>query len=372
MHRVSNGTETSATPHKEDVVANDRREGPIAVEGPNAQARSGPSRSVPGARCLLAALAIALLAALPDGVLLAQDGVILSRDTLHLSPDFLSHVEGAMASRGLEASDIADRVVLSRIVYESDGLRVAGYLVEPREGVGLPAVIYNRGGNREFGAHNDTTVFIGLAPLAAEGYVVAASQYRGNDGGEGVEQFGGADVNDVLSMIPLLEEHPRVDPDRIGMYGWSRGGMMTYLALTRTTRIRAAVVGAGLADAFRNVTLRPEMESGVFAELVPDWDSQREAALEARSAVRWAERIHEETPILLLHGTSDWRVDPMDAFDMGRALYEARRPFRLIVFEGGDHGLTGYRQEVHRAVVDWLNRYVRDGAPLPNLEPHGG
>jgi dipeptidyl aminopeptidase/acylaminoacyl peptidase len=90
---------------------------------------------------------------------------------------------------------------------------------------------------------------------------VAASQYRGNAGGEGVEQFGGDDVNDVLSVILLLEQPPRVDPERIGLYGWSRGGMMTYLALTRTPRIRAAVIGAGLADAFRLVTLRPEMDS---------------------------------------------------------------------------------------------------------------
>lgn len=61
----------------------------------------------------------------------------------------------------------------------------------------------------------------------------------------------------------------------------------------------------------------------------------------------------------------------MDAFDMGRALFAARHPFRLIIFEGGDHGLTEYHREVHRAVVDWLNHHVRDRAPLPNLEPHG-
>lgn len=336
-----------------------------------AYVRSGLARLRLRSRWLRFVLAHSLLVAVPDAMVFAQDGVIIARDTVHMSAALLSRAEAGLAVRGFDVSMVAERVILSRIVYMSDGLRVSGYLVEPRDGVDLPAVIFNRGGNREFGAVNDTSALILLAPLATEEYVVAASQYRGNSGGEGVEQFGGDDVNDVLSLIPLLEQQQRVDAERIGMYGWSRGGMMTYLALTHTPRIRAAVVGAGLADAFRSVTLRPEMETGVFAELVPDWPSSREAALESRSAVRWAERIHKETPLLLLHGTSDWRVDPMDAFDMGRALFAARHPFRLIIFEGGDHGLTEYHREVHRAVVDWLNHYVRDRAPLPNLEPHG-
>ena len=86
-----------------------------------------------------------------------------------------------------------------------------------------------------------------------------------------------------MNLIPLLESLPQVDGSRVGMYGWSRGGLMTYLALTRTDRIRAAIIGAGVADSFDTVKRRPEMETEVYAQLVPDWDKQREAALEARS-----------------------------------------------------------------------------------------
>lgn len=89
------------------------------------------------------------------------------------------------------------------------------------------------------------------------------------------------------------------------MNGWSRGGMMTYLALARTDRIRAAVVGAGVADAFSSTRLRPEMADNVFAELVPNWHTDRERALASRSAVRWAHRLHKQAPILLLHGSAD-------------------------------------------------------------------
>jgi DNA repair ATPase RecN len=115
---------------------------------------------------------------------------------------------------------------------------------------------------------------------------------------------------------------------------------------------------------------RPEMEQ-VYAELVPRWEETKEEALRARSAILWPEELHAETPILLLHGTADWRVDPTQALRMATALYEAKRPFRLVLFEGGDHGLSEHRAEVDRLARDWLDRYVRDREPWPSLEPHG-
>jgi dipeptidyl aminopeptidase/acylaminoacyl peptidase len=316
---------------------------------------------------VLACLAVLLTA----DSLAAQDGRIVAVDTIRPADDVRQRLAERAVELGFDLNDVLRHVMVQRITYLSDGLRVRGYLVEPVAGSDLPAVIYNRGGNREFGALSDNAAFLMLAPLARHGYVVVASQYRGNLGGEGAEEFGGADVGDVLNLIPLLDQHPRVDAARLGMYGWSRGGMMTYLALTRTDRIRAAVVGAGMSDAFDIVARRPEMEDSVMAQIVPDWSTEREAALEARSAVRWPERLHKGTPILLLHGSSDWRVHPSQALDMARALYEVRHPFRLVFFEGDDHGLTANSIEVNRLVLDWLNRYVRDGAPLPDLEPHG-
>ena len=299
----------------------------------------------------------------------AQDGAIVARDTLAFTPDQKQYFPERVRLRGVELD--LDHLIVQRITYLSDGLRVKGYLVEPATGDSLPAVIFNRGGNRDYTALSDTFAVVRLGVLAQHGYVVAASQYRGNKGGEGREEFGGTDVNDVLNLIPLLDSHPRVDASRLGMYGWSRGGMMTYLALARTGRIRGAVVGSGMADAFDMVTRRPEMEKDVFAELVPNWATDREAALVARSAVRWPEKLNKTTPILVLHGSADLRVNPREALEMVDALYKAHHPFRFIMFEGGDHALSEFRPEVDRAVTEWLDRYVRDKAPLPNLEPHG-
>jgi len=92
----------------------------------------------------------------------------------------------------------------------------------------------------------------------------------GQWGSEGKEEFGGRDANDILNCIPMLSNIGKADTGRIGMYGWSRGGMMTYRVLTKTKQIRAAVIGSGLADAILNTKQRPDIDS-VFAHLAPGY-----------------------------------------------------------------------------------------------------
>ncbi len=261
-------------------------------------------------------------------------------------------------------------IELSTIDYLSDGLRVKGMLAAPRAPGEYPCLIYCRGGNREFGALSPGLALRFLAKLASWGYVVVASQYRGNAGGEGREEFGGSDVNDVLNLIPLLEFAPHADASRIGIYGGSRGGMMTYLALCRSKRFRAAVTRNGLSDLLSWREERPGIES-VFEELIPGYDQDPEASLLARSPARFAERLAKNTPILMLHGTSDWRVSPQSGLRMAEALLGAKQPFKLVMLEGADHSLSGHHGERDALTRDWFDRFVRDGQPLPNMEPHG-
>lgn len=318
-------------------------------------------------RSVLASLHVALLVGATAPTASAQDGKLLDSSVVKLEVDALKKLESIRP----ELRSVLEQVEIKSITYLSDGLKVKGYLAGPKKGDKLPCVIFNRGGNREFGVLTDEGATALLGRMASWGYLVVASQYRGNAGGEGKEEFGGKDVNDVLNLLPLLKSVPRADVTRVGMYGWSRGGMMTYLALARTDRIAAAVVGAGMADAFDGLKRRPEFEKEVFAQLIPNYSTEKEAALVARSAVRWPEKLHKKTPILLLHGSADWRVDPTEGLTMASKLYESKHPFRFVLFEGGDHGLSEYREEVDRVVRDWLNFYVRDKKPWPSLEPHG-
>lgn len=303
----------------------------------------------------------------------AEDGSLIDRQDVRIDKAAIIEAVGEERLTPVQAAidRITANIVLQRLTYLSDGLRVKGYLARPRQGTALPAVIFNRGGNRDFGALSDVRAALILGKLAERGYVAVASQYRGVAGGDGMEEFGGAEIADVLNLVPLLERLAEADASRIGVYGWSRGGLMTYLALARSDRFKAAIVGAGMTDSFDGIERRPEMAEQVYSELVPDWDTNRAAALEARSPIRWVEKLHKKTPILLLHGSADWRVHPTQAVRMADALYREKHPFRLVFFEGGDHGLTEFRDEVDRLVGDWLDRYVRDGLPWPSLEPHG-
>lgn len=264
-----------------------------------------------------------------------------------------------------------DSIDIYIITYLSDGLKINGFLAKPKASGSYPCVIFNRGGNRDFGALTVASAVHTLGSLAKEGYVVIASQYRGNGGSEGVEEFGGQDVNDVLILPEVLKEVSGADPDNIGMFGWSRGGMMTYLALKQTDRIKAAVVGGAVSNAFESIQDRPVMETGVMAELIPDYKQNKEFELTKRSAVKWADQLSKDVPILVLHGNADWRVKVNQSYEMAIELDKHRIPYRLVVFEGGDHGLSDHSDEVNEQIVRWFNRFLKNKESLPNMEYHG-
>ncbi|GAA4273046.1 prolyl oligopeptidase family serine peptidase [Aquimarina gracilis] len=270
-----------------------------------------------------------------------------------------------------EAYKYMGDIEIYSIVYKSDGLKIKGFMVKPKKEGKFPGIIYNRGGNREFGSLIIADAAIGLGRIAKEGYVVVASQYRGNGGSEGKEEFGGADVNDVVNLTSVLEEIEATDTDKIGMYGWSRGGMMTYSALTKTDKIKAAVVGGAVSNSFLTIKNRPQMETKVLAELIPNYEANKEEELTKRSAIKWVDKFPKDVPILMLHGNADWRVKPEQSLSLAMEFEKYRIPYRLIMFEGGDHGIREHRKEVNEQVIRWFDKYLKKGEPLPNMEYHG-
>lgn len=264
-----------------------------------------------------------------------------------------------------------DNIDIYAIKYLSDGLKINGLLVKPKKQGKYPCIIYNRGGNRDFGALKIAHGAITLGQIAQKGYVVIASQYRGNAGSEGNEEFGGKDVNDITVLTEVLKEVNDADTDKIGMYGWSRGGMMTYIALTKSNKIKAAVVGGAVSDNFRLIKDRPEMETAVLSELIPDYENNKNSELEKRSAIKWADKFPKNVPILMLHGNSDWRVKSEQSLTLALELEKNRVPYRLIIFEGGDHGIFEHKKEVNEQVLKWFDKYLKNDTKLPNMKYHG-
>ncbi len=271
------------------------------------------------------------------------------------TPTPIPPADGTIASSDLLFK--TPRSAYYAITYWSDGLRVAGFLGRPGGPGPHPAIIYNRGGYDGVGALTGGEI----AAYVEAGYVAVASQYRGNGGGEGREDFGGDDVHDVTHLVPLLRSLPYVDGDRIGMFGGSRGGMMTYIALKQQALagrddIKAAVTVGGIADLFAWDRERGGTLAGIlWVPLVGATPQRDPAAFEARSAVYWPELI--TVPLLMLHGEADTEVAPEQTRALADRLAQAGAPFEARYFPGGDHPLSTYTGGLPDA-LDWFARYL--------------
>lgn len=297
----------------------------------------------------------------------AQDGKIIEKERLVLSDSVLTKIHKAdstmiTALKGVE---------FFRITYLSDSLKVKGFIAKPMGKGNFPCIISNRGGTGEFGEWNEIGIGFFLGKLASWGYVVVASQYRGNSGSEGREEVGGKDVNDVLNLIPTLKEIDNADTSRIGIEGASRGGMMTYRSLKETCEFKAAVVLAGAANAFQALKNRPEFEEHVYAKYIPNYYKNKEEELKKRSAVFWADKMCKTTPLLIMHGSSDWRVQASESLELVQELYNYKHPVRYILFEGADHRISEFRNEFFTQTKSFFDYYVKNSNELPNMELHG-
>lgn len=265
-------------------------------------------------------------------------------------------------------NEYKDTVECYRIRYLSDGLEVVGFILKPTQtDQKLPVIIYNRGGNREYGKIATSTLDY-LSYLSSNNYVVLASQYRGNDGGEGREEFGGRDINDVLNLIPMAESLPFIDSDRIVMLGYSRGGLMTYLAISKSTKIKAACVVGGITDLIQAYNEREQDMKNVLIELIVGTPTDKEAEYKMRSAYYWPEKI--KAPVLILHGEDDWRVQKSHAEKIANKLNELGKPYELVIYPNGSHGLNENRKDRNRRIFEWFEKYIlTPPSPTPTPTP---
>lgn len=276
---------------------------------------------------------------------------IVQREIIKLNP-----FQEKMVISGWGERVLADTIV-EKITYISDGLKVKGYIAYPKENSGkrYPCIIWNRGGYGERGAIDQFTARGIFGLTASWGYVVFASQYRGNAGGEGKEELGGEDVNDILNLKVLAEEIPFADNSTWGIEGWSRGGMMTCLALIKNPSFKCAVLSGAVSD----------MKS--YAEsLTTLYNSYKEIMgadnldkkLTERTILNYVHRL-PHIPYLIMHGGADETISPMQSLRLSEKMHENKIDHRLVIFEGGDHYLKNHRKESDALRKEWYSRYLK-------------
>jgi len=280
--------------------------------------------------------------------------LILSRTTAELSKPMQSAV------RKMFDDSVIDDTIVERMSYLSDGLKVNGYIARPKADGSYPVLIWNRGGSRDRGALDDLRAYLILASTAAWGYIVLATQYRGNMGGEGEEDWGGKDLDDSLRLIDVANEIESADVSRIAVEGASRGGMTTYRALATDHPFKCAIVHAGISDLIALVNENADFDEfldRLFGDRGPD--GKREA-LRNLSAVYLAEKYKKNVPILLLHGTDDKTIPLSQSQALARRLDELQVTHEFVAIAGGGHVALrdkSYR-EIDRHRKAWLARHL--------------
>lgn len=245
------------------------------------------------------------------------------------------------------------RFALRRLAYDSDGLTVYAYLYGPRTPHGKqPVIVFNRGSfTWPDGFAGELLVM--AHRLAADGYVVVAPMYRGSGGAAGRDEMGGADLDDLMNLRPVIGELPGADPYRLYLYGESRGGMMVYQALRDGFPARAAAVVGAFAD-LDGMLANPKWASA-GAQIWPDIAVHRTAIAARRSATQWPQKIR--APILIIHGARDTQVPPAQSLEMAGKLVQLGKPVQLILVDNEGHTIEGRAADRDAWVVDWFRRH---------------
>ena len=251
----------------------------------------------------------------------------------------------------------------TRFSYQNDGNTVRGIMVEPVSSGRHPVIIFNHGGVMQWGRIILAEI-LEFNRLAERGYIVMASSYRGEGGSTGEPDMDGGDVADSLALIDIAEGMPNADPQRIGMWGFSRGGLVTYGALKRTGKLAAAVIIGGPTDLV-TAPRRAEFDEFVYPHVIHNYALDKDAALKRLSPLTWVDKLAARTPILLLHGGDDPRVAPSDSLRMASALQTQKHSYRLKIYEGGSHDLSESGLDVRSEIDRWFDLYLRDRRPAP-------
>jgi dipeptidyl aminopeptidase/acylaminoacyl peptidase len=252
------------------------------------------------------------------------------------------------------------RFIMQRLTYRSDGLEVYAYLYRPRRlpsgGEKLPVVVFNRGSytREDFSPE----VLMPGRRLAQEGYLVVAPMLRGSGGAAGRDELGGADLQDVFNIVPVLGELGYADINRLFLYGESRGGIQSLLAAKHGFPARAVATWGAITDLGEYLRENPRVRD-LSGDIWPGFPANEAEVFESRSALYWPEQI--KLPVLLMNGGGDTDVRPRHAIQLGLALDELGAPYELKIFHDEGHLATARAAERESDAVRWFRRF---DAPL--------
>jgi dipeptidyl aminopeptidase/acylaminoacyl peptidase len=261
-----------------------------------------------------------------------------------------------------------------------DGMELAGILIRPmvdESELPVPLVMVVHGGPESHYSNGWLTGYSRPGQtLAAKGMAVFYPNYRGSTG-RGVEfsklsqaDPAGLEFDDVVDAVDHLIDIGLVDSARVGVTGGSYGGYATgWMATKYSDRFAAGVMFVGISNKVSKVGTTDILneEYLVHARKRP-WDNWQ-FFLE-RSPVYYADQGH--TPLLIMHGAEDPRVNPGQSRELYRHLkLRGKAPVRLIFYPGEGHGnrMSAARLDYNLRMLRWMEHYLQGpGGDAPAYE----
>ena len=245
----------------------------------------------------------------------------------------------------------------------TDGTKVSGVYYRPANAPAdkkLPLILFIHGGPVGQDAFDfDLT----RQMLAAGGYVVAAVNYRGSNG-RGLDysktisaDWGNKEVMDLHGAVDWLVKQGIVDSSRMGVAGWSYGGILTDYLIASDTRFKAASSGAGTGFTLSLYGV-DQYVNQYTNEIGPPWKAI-DKYLKIGYPLLKADRI--KTPTLFMSGEKDFNVPTAGSEQMYQALRTLGVPTELIVYPGQFHGITipSYQRDRLERWRAWFDKYLK-------------
>lgn len=245
-----------------------------------------------------------------------------------------------------------------------DGTSIEGFITLPPDyerGQRYPTLLRIHGGpvsQFDFSFSAQAQLF------AANGYVVVRANPRGSSGyGQAFSQaiwadWGNKDFEDVLAGVDYAIEEGYADPDRLGVGGWSYGGILTNYVITQSERFEGAITGASEVLYISNYghdhyQYQWEMELGLPWENREGWE--RISPFNNVTAVT--------TPTLVMGGAEDWNVPINNSEQLYQALKRLGVDTKLVVYPGESHGIQrpSFVRDRFERYLAWYDRTVRGG-----------
>ena len=245
----------------------------------------------------------------------------------------------------------------------SDGSEVHGLLTLPAgyvQGQRYPTVLWIHGGPTAQDTHEIDTM---RQWIAAQGYAVLAVNYRGSSGrgdayGTAIAaDWGNKEVLDLHAATDWAVAQGIADPARMGVGGWSYGGILTDYLIVRDTRFKAGFSGAGVGNIFAFFGVDQYIQQYV-QELGAPW---QDTALWMRLSepLLHADRI--KTPTLFMGGMADDNVPLIGGQQLYQALKLTGVPTRLVGYPDENHGLSrpSFQRDRLERIADWYKRFLK-------------